>query len=183
MLKKYHIMTTLKKLNIKTNKVTKNQSGTNKNNNKPMHRGAFCQFPFRWIYYYGSNKSTRKKTDITHRRFLFYTTCILTTLVYQQSVFITHPDQVILNHLKLTPSILFLHFYLLGIEQTGRGILQIPICIAFSRSMSSHTRTLCCKCLGSLACLQCKIPMFWREGMREGGEPFPLAFQCLILMI
>ena len=21
-----------------------------------MHRGAFCQFPFRWIYYYGSNK-------------------------------------------------------------------------------------------------------------------------------
>ena len=26
-----------------------------------MHRGAFCQFPFRWIYYYGSNKSTGKE--------------------------------------------------------------------------------------------------------------------------
>ena len=35
-------------------------------NIKPMHRGAFCQFPFRWIYYYGSNKSTRKETGKTH---------------------------------------------------------------------------------------------------------------------
>ena len=31
-----------------------------------MHRGAFCQLTFRWIYYYGSNKSTRKETDKTH---------------------------------------------------------------------------------------------------------------------
>ena len=31
-----------------------------------MHRGAFCQFPFRWIYYYGSNKSTGKETGKTH---------------------------------------------------------------------------------------------------------------------
>ena len=33
---------------------------------KPMHRGAFCQFPFWWIYYYGSNKSTGKETGKTH---------------------------------------------------------------------------------------------------------------------
>ena len=26
-----------------------------------VHRGAFCQFHFWWIYYYGSNKSTGKK--------------------------------------------------------------------------------------------------------------------------
>ena len=25
-----------------------------------MHRGAFCQFPFRWISYYGSNKFIKK---------------------------------------------------------------------------------------------------------------------------
>ena len=31
-----------------------------------VHRGAFCQFPFRWVYYYGSNKSTGKETDKTH---------------------------------------------------------------------------------------------------------------------
>ena len=31
-----------------------------------LHRGAFCQFPFRWIYYYGSNKSTKKETCKTH---------------------------------------------------------------------------------------------------------------------
>ena len=31
-----------------------------------LHRGAFCQFPFRWIYYYGSNKSTGKKTGKMH---------------------------------------------------------------------------------------------------------------------
>ena len=31
-----------------------------------LHRGAFCQFPFRWIYYYGSNKSTGKETGKMH---------------------------------------------------------------------------------------------------------------------
>ena len=35
-------------------------------NSRPVHRGAFCQFPFRWIYYYGSNKSTGKETGKTH---------------------------------------------------------------------------------------------------------------------
>ena len=29
-------------------------------------RGAFCQFPFRWLYYYGSNWSTGKETGKTH---------------------------------------------------------------------------------------------------------------------
>ena len=32
----------------------------------PLQRGALCQFPFRWIYYYGSNKSTGKETAKTH---------------------------------------------------------------------------------------------------------------------
>ena len=31
-----------------------------------VHRGAFCQFPFRSIYYYGSNKSTGNKNGKTH---------------------------------------------------------------------------------------------------------------------
>ena len=31
-----------------------------------MHSGAFCQFPFQWIYYYGSNKSTGKETSKMH---------------------------------------------------------------------------------------------------------------------
>ena len=43
--------------------------------------------------------------------------------------------------------------------------------------------TLCCKCIGSLACLCCKMSMFQRVGMREGGIPLPLAFQYFILMI
>ena len=43
--------------------------------------------------------------------------------------------------------------------------------------------TLCCKCLGSFAFLWCKMPMFWRAGMREGGKPLPLAFQYLIFMV
>ena len=33
---------------------------------KPVHRGAFCQFPFRWIYFYTSNKFTGKETGKTH---------------------------------------------------------------------------------------------------------------------
>ena len=31
-----------------------------------MHRGAFCQFLFRWIYYCHNSKSTGKETDKTH---------------------------------------------------------------------------------------------------------------------
>ena len=43
--------------------------------------------------------------------------------------------------------------------------------------------TLCCKCLGSFAFLWCKMPMFRRLGMREGGKSLPLAFQYLIFMV
>ena len=32
----------------------------------PVHRGAFCQFPFRWIYYCHSSKSTGKESGKTH---------------------------------------------------------------------------------------------------------------------
>ena len=32
----------------------------------PFHRGAFCQFPLGWFYYYGINKSTGKETGKTH---------------------------------------------------------------------------------------------------------------------
>ena len=40
------------------------------------------------------------------------------------------------------------------------------------------------KCLPRVACLWSKTPMFQgAAGMKEGGEPFPLVFQYLILMI
>ena len=39
------------------------------------------------------------------------------------------------------------------------------------------------KCFIRLACLWSKMPMLQRAGMRKGGEPLPLAFQHLILMI
>ena len=32
----------------------------------PLSSGAFCQFSFRWIYYYHSSKSTGKETGKTH---------------------------------------------------------------------------------------------------------------------
>ena len=32
----------------------------------PFHRGAFCQFPLGWFYYYGINKSTGKQTGKMH---------------------------------------------------------------------------------------------------------------------
>ena len=40
--------------------------------------------------------------------------------------------------------------------------------------------TLCCKSIRSSAFLWCKMPMFWRAGMREGGKPLPLAYQFLV---
>ena len=31
-----------------------------------VHRGAFCQFPFWWIYYHGGNKSTGLESGKSH---------------------------------------------------------------------------------------------------------------------
>ena len=61
----------------------------------------------------------------------------------------------------------------------------LNISTANTDNKSSHQRihTLCCKCLGSFAFLWCKMSMFWRAGMREGGKPLPLAFQYLIFMV
>ena len=39
------------------------------------------------------------------------------------------------------------------------------------------------KCFVWIACLWSKMHMLQRAGIREGGEPFPQAFQYLILMI
>ena len=58
----------------------------------------------------------------------------------------------------------------------GRLGVQTPL------KMEHHLCTLCCKCLGSFAFLWCKMPMFWRAGMREGGKPLPLAFHYLIFI-
>ena len=49
-----------------------------------LHRGALCQFPFRWVYYYGSNKSTGKETVKTHLcavYFFLFTLYILHTSI------------------------------------------------------------------------------------------------------
>ena len=39
---------------------------------RPVHRGALCQFLFRWIYYCHSSKSTGKKTDKMHLCAVYY---------------------------------------------------------------------------------------------------------------
>ena len=39
---------------------------------KPAHRGAFCQFPFRSIYYYDSNKFTGKEIEKMHLCAAYY---------------------------------------------------------------------------------------------------------------
>ena len=44
-----------------------------------LHRGAFCQFPFRWIYYcHSSSKSTGKETGKTQNSAVVYRADILT---------------------------------------------------------------------------------------------------------
>ena len=48
-----------------------------------LHRGPFCKFPFRLIYYYGSNKSTGKDTGKTHL-------CALVQLIILWSMYTTN---------------------------------------------------------------------------------------------
>ena len=57
------------------------------------------------------------------------------------------------------------------------------ICHSFRSLFFTLDITLCCKSIRSSAFLWCKMPMFWRAGMREGGKPLPLAFQYLIFMV
>jgi hypothetical protein len=68
-----------------------------------VHRGTFCQFPFRWIYYYGSNKSNGKEAGKKHLCVLQWTAkyyfkispqkqikkCKLTTIFMAIHIFIT----------------------------------------------------------------------------------------------
>ena len=72
--------------------------------------------------------------------------------------------------------------------------LMVRICIFFFTLQTCKVRYPECdtiwievhlgqKCLPRVACLWSKMPMFQRAGMREGGEPLPLAFQYLILMV
>ena len=53
--------------------------------NLGLHRGAFCQFPFRWIYYCHSSKSTGKKAGKLHLCALFK--YILTTYPRKCSIY------------------------------------------------------------------------------------------------
>ena len=53
-------------LNLKLFLMTGFEFSTPKLQFTPIHRGVFCQFGFRWIYYYGSNKSTGKETGKMH---------------------------------------------------------------------------------------------------------------------
>ena len=67
----------------------------------PLHRGAFCQFLLRWIYYYGTNKSTGKETDKTHL-------CALVWLAILNLV--RHSCELYASHLSIKNC----HFHLTG---------------------------------------------------------------------
>ena len=75
-----------------------------------LHKGAFCQFPFRWIYYYGSNESTGKETGKTHL-------CALVTTVHMISA---TTDQV---GIKCTKAKEYLRAYCLNVLYCGRVVL------------------------------------------------------------
>ena len=74
--------------------------------------------------------------------------------------------------------------YILEMRTPGH-ILQILKCgerliEAADKTQRVHSGL---KCLPRVACLCSKMPMFLWAGTREGGEPFPLAFQYLTLMV
>ena len=51
-----------------------------------VHRGAFCQLPFWWIYYYGSNKSTGKETFKTHLCAVWHTNEQFSNIHYKKCI-------------------------------------------------------------------------------------------------
>ena len=73
---------------------------------KPVHTGAFCQFPFRGIYYCHSSKSTGKETDKTHVCAVTGQELFLLFLIHGKPALITvHRDRFIetLAPLPLSP--------------------------------------------------------------------------------
>ena len=67
---------------------------------KTLHRGAFCQSSFRWIYYYDSNKSTGKETGKTH----------LCALSHSLRLRMPHTKQLILEFLS-NDDVIFCRFW------------------------------------------------------------------------
>ena len=66
-----------------------------------LHRGAFCQFTFRWIYYCHNSKSTGKKTGKRHL-------CAVSRLVFRYTGLKWLDLQILLlTVLDVTPSITF----------------------------------------------------------------------------
>ena len=62
------------------------------------------------------------------------------------------------------------------INTTSMILLQFePFCFLINCVLLRREHTLCCKIIPSFSFLWCKMPMFWRVGMRGGGKPLPLA--------
>ena len=104
-----------------------------------MHRGAFCQFPFRWIYYCHSGKSTAKETGKTH--FCALHICALCTSLTQQlgkflgfflwMVFLLNLSNVIIMGFQKKSG--FEDFHDFPQRQLSRALRNGPFCQFFFR--------------------------------------------------
>ena len=83
------------------------------------------------------------------------------------------------NNLKYTSSNLFSGNFALACIWLQLYVGHYKLRFVYSQ----NSITLCCKSIRSSAFLWCKMPMFRRAGMREGGKPLPLALQYLIFMV
>ena len=68
-----------------------------------LHRGAFCQFPFWWIYYYGNNNFYRK------RKLAQYTFLSLQDSCFHYTHFPVNPCTSLYG---IAVSLFLLHFYI-----------------------------------------------------------------------
>ena len=63
-----------------------------------LHRGAFCQFPFQWIYHCHSSKSIGKETGKTHLCALVEITAFRMERIFQPTRALEFiPGEVVFN--------------------------------------------------------------------------------------
>ena len=107
-----------------------------------MHRGAFCQFSFWWIYYYGSNKSNGKNSGKTHLCAMCgFWYAKLISKVYLLFLF-DNPNIIrgFYNVQILLESWLHYHFYL-G-RWSGLGMLKLPEFLFFWQDSTNWLKIL-----------------------------------------
>ena len=131
-----------------------------------MHRGAFCQLLFRWIYCYDSNKSTGKKAGKTHL-----------CAVQWSDIYFWYPFASDHNHCAMLSFIISLYYKHCSSFCGTTSLPLPPWAKERMRKLGCRTHSL----TSFILCLKHKVQVF-KEG-KKSLIKFPICFDVYLLNV